>query len=237
MAKSASSPRPIDTPKRRRALLPGSAYPGLRRTFANMVYIPLAPLPSGRSRTTRWELDASSSLHRRPRTPWSCRTGLYPRMCRPGHGTRPLDSFEWQEQGIAAFDKLFSVAPELLEVGKLLYLEASDKPKQWDGLVSMSQAKLDYFLPNPRRHVLRPPIPEQESKSDRGLIHPMLRYFILPWRDRSKLPPLIITPPKSSCGHGANWSRNSAHGRTKAYRKKSGKENKKSVCNINEQLL
>ncbi|KAJ6548394.1 hypothetical protein B0H19DRAFT_1265231 [Mycena capillaripes] len=99
---------------------------------------------------------------------------------------------ERQEQGIAAFDKLFSVAPELLEVVKLLYLEASDKPKHgtdWCSCATTDTSglkhKLDYFLPNPRKNVLRPPIPEQESKSDRGL-------------DRSKLPPLIITPPKSS---------------------------------------
>ncbi|KAJ7801728.1 hypothetical protein B0H13DRAFT_2497427 [Mycena leptocephala] len=118
----------------------------------------------------------------------------------------PASERKQQEQGIAAFDKLFSVAPEFLEVVKLLYLEASDKPKQWDGLVSMRthhrhhslKHKLDYFLPNPRKDVLRPPIPEQESKSDRGLAHPILRYFILPWRDRSKLPPLVINPPRPS---------------------------------------
>ncbi|KAJ7938970.1 hypothetical protein B0H13DRAFT_2301171 [Mycena leptocephala] len=63
--------------------------------------------------------------------------GTPPETAASNEVTIPASELEWQEQGIAALDKLFSVAPELLEVGKLLYLEASYKLKQWDGLVSM----------------------------------------------------------------------------------------------------
>lgn len=42
-----------------------------------------------------------------------------------------------QEECVTAFNKLFSMAPELLEVIKVFYLEAAEKPKQWDALVAL----------------------------------------------------------------------------------------------------
>jgi hypothetical protein len=51
---------------------------------------------------------------------------------------------------------------------------------------------LNYLLPNPFTQVLVPAIPKSESKSNRGLAHPILRYFILGWEDRLKLPPLVL---------------------------------------------
>ncbi|KAJ6524719.1 hypothetical protein DFH09DRAFT_1189310 [Mycena vulgaris] len=117
--------------------------------------------------------------------------------------TIPASELERQQNCIAAFDKLFSVAPELLEPIKQMYLDIATKPHQWTKMVKLMQDAatsartvdtntlkhcLNYLLPNPAKDVILPPIPKQESKSDRGLVHPMLRYFILPWVDRLKLP-------------------------------------------------
>ncbi|KAJ7883249.1 hypothetical protein B0H13DRAFT_2344235 [Mycena leptocephala] len=124
----------------------------------------------------------------------------------------PASETQRQEECVTAFNKLFSMAPELLDVIKVFYLEAAEKPKQWDALVALMRTgatgarttdtnalkhKLEYFLPNPTKDAILPPIPQQESKSDRGLSHPMLRYFLLPWRQRSKLPPLILAARRS----------------------------------------
>lgn len=57
---------------------------------------------------------------------------------------------------------------------------------------------LTYVLPNPTKHALLPAIPKKESKSDRGPTHPMLRYYILGWPDRLKLPPLVLSPSQPS---------------------------------------
>lgn len=118
---------------------------------------------------------------------------------------------------------MFSIAPDLLDVIKCLFLEVESKPEQWNSLVKLvrryslyschlvislqlqkaaTSARtsdtgglkhcLDYVVPDPLKHALMPPIPKQENKSDRGLTHPMLRYFILPWKDRLQLPPLVM---------------------------------------------
>ncbi|KAK7021662.1 hypothetical protein R3P38DRAFT_2962691, partial [Favolaschia claudopus] len=107
----------------------------------------------------------------------------------------------------AAFDKLFAVAPELLDPIKQFYLEMAEKPEQWERLVTtMRQAatsartsdtnglkhKLLYFVPNPTKHVIYPPVSTHEKKTDRGLSHPMLRHFIIGYADRLKLPPLVF---------------------------------------------
>ncbi|KAJ7738801.1 hypothetical protein B0H16DRAFT_1729772 [Mycena metata] len=52
--------------------------------------------------------------------------------------------------------------------------------------------ELTYVLPNPHKDILKPPIPKEESKSEGGLVHPMLRQFILGWNDRALLPPLVF---------------------------------------------
>ncbi|KAJ6525177.1 hypothetical protein B0H19DRAFT_1276257 [Mycena capillaripes] len=124
-----------------------------------------------------------------------------------------------QEKGVKAFDKLFSVAPELLLVVKQLFLEASVNSERWDRFLTLMSSvahnaregdsnglkhRLNYLLPNPHKDVLFPPIPEQQSKSDRGLVHPMLRYYILGWRDRLKLPPLVLRPPPPPRPNNAN---------------------------------
>ncbi|KAK7039703.1 hypothetical protein R3P38DRAFT_3262100 [Favolaschia claudopus] len=122
----------------------------------------------------------------------------------------------------AAFDKLFAVDPDLLDPMKQFYLEMAEKPDQWERLVTtMRQAatsartsdtnglkhKLLYFVPDPTKHVIYPPVSTHEKKTDRGLSHPMLRHFIIGYADRLKLPPLVFptvnspslpTPPASS---------------------------------------
>ncbi|KAJ7112617.1 hypothetical protein C8R44DRAFT_882381 [Mycena epipterygia] len=102
---------------------------------------------------------------------------------------------------------LFALAPDLLEVIKQLFLEIQSNPERWNALVKMLQKAatsartsdtaglkhcLDYVVPDPTKHVLMPPIPKAESKSNRGLAHAMLRYFLLPWKDRLQLPPLTL---------------------------------------------
>ncbi|KAK6972043.1 hypothetical protein R3P38DRAFT_3487013, partial [Favolaschia claudopus] len=115
---------------------------------------------------------------------------------------------------IAAFKTLFARAPELLPALKQIYLEIIVNADQWDRLTSMMREaatsarttdtnglkhKLNYFLPHPLKHVLSPPVPEEESKSNRGLAHPMLRYYIIGCKDRLRLPPLEYTStPKTS---------------------------------------
>lgn len=51
---------------------------------------------------------------------------------------------------------------------------------------------LDYSIPNPSKNILLPAILRNDTKSIRGLAHPVLRYFILPWSLRLKLPPLEL---------------------------------------------
>ncbi|KAK7059587.1 hypothetical protein R3P38DRAFT_3168050 [Favolaschia claudopus] len=113
------------------------------------------------------------------------------------------------KEAIGAFDKLFAVAPELLLVVKQFYIEIMDKAEQWEQLtITMREAatstrttdtngikhKLSYFLPNPLKQALSPPVPEQELKSDCGLAQPILRYYIVGYKDRLKLPSLRYTP-------------------------------------------
>ncbi|KAF8185496.1 hypothetical protein K438DRAFT_2019998 [Mycena galopus ATCC 62051] len=102
---------------------------------------------------------------------------------------------------------MFSVAPELLEVVKMIFLEVKTKKENWNNLVKMlrgsaSSARiadtgglkpcLQYVLPNPTNHALLPAINKHDPKSLRGLAHPILRYLILGWTDRLKLPPLVF---------------------------------------------
>lgn len=51
---------------------------------------------------------------------------------------------------------------------------------------------VDYVIPNPSKNILVPAIPKHDSKSLRGLAHPILRYYLLPWSYRLKLPPLEL---------------------------------------------
>jgi hypothetical protein len=76
----------------------------------------------------------------------------------------------------------------ILTVAQMREAATSARTSDTSGL----KHELTYFLPNPLKNVLTPPIPKQESKSDRGLNHPVLRYFILGCADRAKLPPLVF---------------------------------------------
>ncbi|KAJ7679880.1 hypothetical protein B0H17DRAFT_1138894 [Mycena rosella] len=113
----------------------------------------------------------------------------------------PSSELERQQLCIRAFDKMFGTVPDLLEVVKHLFLEASSKPGRWKKLVKQMQAaaksartadtnglkhQLSYVLPNPLKEALVPPVLKQESKSDRR--------FILPWSDHMLLPPLVLSP-------------------------------------------
>ncbi|KAJ7686356.1 hypothetical protein B0H17DRAFT_1204268 [Mycena rosella] len=128
--------------------------------------------------------------------------------------TIPVSELADQQEYIKAFDKMFSTVPDLLDVVKQMYLDIEAKgADQWDKLVDKMQKAatsartadtgglkhhLAYVLPNPASDVIYPPVPKQESKSDRGVAHPMLRYFFLPWSDRVKLPPLVLPKPSTT---------------------------------------
>ncbi|KAJ7784771.1 hypothetical protein B0H16DRAFT_1493741 [Mycena metata] len=123
----------------------------------------------------------------------------------------PASEIARQEVGAKAFDLAFANSePELLDIVKHIFLASSSDPAKWESLVTMmrksaSSARtsdtgglkhcLNYVLPHPSKQVLVPAITKQESKSDRGLTHPMLRYFIMGWSYRSQLRPLIIPAP------------------------------------------
>ncbi|KAJ7491575.1 hypothetical protein B0H11DRAFT_2191295 [Mycena galericulata] len=128
----------------------------------------------------------------------------------------PPAELERQKYAVKAFDKLFTASPDLLGVVKQLYLDIPENPDPWNKLVRVMRTAatsartadtgglkhcVNYLLPDPSKTPLVPPILKNESKSDRGLAHPMLRYFILPWKDRVLLPPLQLTPaaPNTAC--------------------------------------
>ncbi|KAJ6582166.1 hypothetical protein B0H19DRAFT_524806 [Mycena capillaripes] len=121
----------------------------------------------------------------------------------------PPSELARQDTYVRAFDKMFSIVPDLLDVVKHLFLQSSESEgeKQWSCFTTMMSAAatsartsdtsglkhcLDYVLPDPHKQALLPPIPKQDSKSDRGLTHPILRYLLLGWNDRLQLPPLVI---------------------------------------------
>ncbi|KAJ7460440.1 hypothetical protein B0H11DRAFT_2286106 [Mycena galericulata] len=121
----------------------------------------------------------------------------------------PPAELDRQKCAIKAFDKLFTTSPDLLEVVKQLYLDIPENPDPWNKLVRVMRTAatsartadtgglkhcVNYLLPDPSKTPLVPPVLKSESKSDRGLAHPMLRYFLLPWKERVLLPPLQLTP-------------------------------------------
>ncbi|KAJ7743887.1 hypothetical protein B0H14DRAFT_3514798 [Mycena olivaceomarginata] len=122
--------------------------------------------------------------------------GTAPATCPSNTVSVPASEIERQNACVKAFDKTFSIAPELLPVIKQIYLEITVKPQQWQLLVKVMREaatsartsdtsglkhELTYFLPNPLKNVLTPPIPKQESKSD-------------PWPQSPcpSLPPLVF---------------------------------------------
>ncbi|KAJ7791026.1 hypothetical protein B0H14DRAFT_3500999 [Mycena olivaceomarginata] len=133
--------------------------------------------------------------------------GTAPAICPSNIVSVSPAEIERQDACVKVFDKMFSIASELLPVIKQIYLEITVKPQQWQMLVKVMREaatsartsdtnslkhELIYFLPNSLKDVLTSPIPKQESKSDRGLNHPVLRYLILGCADRAKLPPLVF---------------------------------------------
>ncbi|KAJ7016996.1 hypothetical protein C8F04DRAFT_1280241 [Mycena alexandri] len=119
----------------------------------------------------------------------------------------PVSEIKRQKAHVEAFDKLFFISPDLLQVLKELYAHAKNDSGKWENLVKTMRGtatnartldtnglkhELSLFLPNPHKDVLDPPIPKQESKSECGLVHPMLRHFILGWNERGLLPPLVF---------------------------------------------
>ncbi|KAJ6552937.1 hypothetical protein B0H19DRAFT_1263374 [Mycena capillaripes] len=121
----------------------------------------------------------------------------------------PASELARQDAYVRAFDKMFSIVPDLLDVVKHLFLQVSESgdEHQWNSFTKMMSAAttsvrtsdtgglkhcVHYVLPDPFKQALLPAIPKQDSKSDRGLAHPILRYFLLRWKDRLELPPLVI---------------------------------------------
>ncbi|KAJ7668961.1 hypothetical protein B0H17DRAFT_1209840 [Mycena rosella] len=107
-----------------------------------------------------------------------------------------------QKRHIDAFDRMFSISPESVELLREFY----KVPVQWTRIVAKLRAaaknarqtdtsglkhKLGYLLSDPSK-CLVPPIPETTSKSDRGINHPMLRDAIVPWRLRNKINARVV---------------------------------------------
>ncbi|KAJ6479807.1 hypothetical protein C8R45DRAFT_1101253 [Mycena sanguinolenta] len=118
-----------------------------------------------------------------------------------------------RDANVAAFDSMFSIAPDLLDIVKQFFMECETCPDNWNHLTAMMHASatsartsdtgglkscLHYILPNPAQQVLYPSISKTDPKSARGLAHPILRYFILGWPQRLLLPPLVLPTVNST---------------------------------------
>ncbi|KAJ7624006.1 hypothetical protein B0H17DRAFT_1219027 [Mycena rosella] len=114
----------------------------------------------------------------------------------------PPEHLAEQKRHIDAFDRMFSISPESVELLREFY----KVPVQWTRIVAKLRAaaknarqtdtsglkhKLGYLLSDPSK-CLAPPIPETTSKSDRGINHPMLRDAIVPWRLRNKINARVV---------------------------------------------
>ncbi|KAJ7787026.1 hypothetical protein B0H14DRAFT_295738 [Mycena olivaceomarginata] len=119
----------------------------------------------------------------------------------------PASELLQQVRRVAAFDEIFSLAPDLLDVVKLLFAGFESDPDSWNAFVTTMRASansgrvgdtgglkhaLNYVLPDITKYVLVPAIAKGESKSSRGLAHPILCHLILGWTDRLKLPHLDL---------------------------------------------
>ncbi|KAK6997152.1 hypothetical protein R3P38DRAFT_2563754, partial [Favolaschia claudopus] len=106
-----------------------------------------------------------------------------------------------------AFKEMFSISPECLEVVREFHKDKND----WAELISRFRGaaagarqtdttnlkhELNYVLEDPRQSLV-PNIPRTESKSNRGLNHPMLRNAIIPWPIRIQINELT-TPTDDS---------------------------------------
>ncbi|KAJ6543599.1 hypothetical protein DFH09DRAFT_37905 [Mycena vulgaris] len=148
-------------------------------------------------------MDIGSALHYGPDRHWGHRVVVDP----SNTVVTPPSELARQDAFVQAFDLMFSVAPDLVDVIKCFYLAIPESPELWNQLVAkMRKAAtsartndtgslkhcLNYVLPSPWKQALLPAILKQESKSNRGVTHPILRYFILGWEHRMKLPPLVL---------------------------------------------
>ncbi|KAJ7459590.1 hypothetical protein B0H11DRAFT_2286298, partial [Mycena galericulata] len=97
---------------------------------------------------------------------------------------------KYDEVVAAAFDKLFTTAPDPVDVVKQLYLDIPEKPDPWNKLVKVMRTAatsagaadtggldhcVNYLLPDPSKTPLVPPILKNESKSDQHVILPSLQ--------------------------------------------------------------
>ncbi|KAJ7732327.1 hypothetical protein DFH07DRAFT_968430 [Mycena maculata] len=131
----------------------------------------------------------------------------------------PASEHARQDACVAAFNAMFRNTEDMLDVVKHLFLQISeDDTENWDKLVTTLRSAATtartgdtsglkhcthYVLPDARGQALLPAVHKSEEKSDRGLSHPILRYFILGWADRLKLPPLVIpTAPRKTATTG-----------------------------------
>ncbi|KAJ7252462.1 hypothetical protein C8J57DRAFT_1519801 [Mycena rebaudengoi] len=108
------------------------------------------------------------------------------------------EELERVKEFIDAFTAFMVTLPaDCREVLKSVYLSEDDT--HWPSMVSKLKAAatgartndtnglkhaLHYFLEDPSNDQLNPPIHKTDSKSDRGLNHPMLRLFLLPCKYR-----------------------------------------------------
>ncbi|KAJ6526539.1 hypothetical protein DFH09DRAFT_1371670 [Mycena vulgaris] len=100
----------------------------------------------------------------------------------------PASEVQREQAYVKAFDKLFSVMPDLLDVVKRLYLDAKNKPDKWNALVKEMQKAATSARTSDTG--AGPSCPQARVQVGSWLRHPVLRSLLLSWPDRLRLPPL-----------------------------------------------
>ncbi|KAJ7210846.1 hypothetical protein GGX14DRAFT_565442 [Mycena pura] len=107
----------------------------------------------------------------------------------------------------SVFKKVLKVLPpDAQAVLRHLYLNSIDCPAPWKALrqklnksgkdarehdTNKLKHKLAYLVPNPTTDIIIPVLTDAAPKNARWLAHPMIRYYVLPPRYSTKLPPLV----------------------------------------------
>ncbi|KAJ7214848.1 hypothetical protein GGX14DRAFT_392113 [Mycena pura] len=124
----------------------------------------------------------------------------------------PAVERESRLQAIKDFRALMDHLSSLMPVIKQMFLDSALDKDPWDALWNVIETaakdaryadtnkvknKPSYMVPDPSKHVIFPPLLDERSKSDRDLSHPMLRYLLMPNKDRCEFPPLTYAPPQA----------------------------------------
>ncbi|KAJ7256042.1 hypothetical protein C8J57DRAFT_1517760 [Mycena rebaudengoi] len=99
-----------------------------------------------------------------------------------------------------AFKDMLSISPSCLDIVHQFYVAQNDP--QWNLLVQTMRAAASsarqsdtnglkhcthYVLADPHTQVITPPVAKGALKSDRGINHPMLRKYFIPWELRNRI--------------------------------------------------